>query len=156
MRDTSVHYGYDNTHNGYDYREESHGWHRQRAVSPGLSSGSWSFVLVGCFGCDQATESLARGHLQDRGAVSFLDGTLRLQYAENPDGFLSLGASLPRRWRTAVFTVGTAGLVLAMLSYALFAQADGWERIVPARPNQAADRPEPRSLLKALLHDPNR
>jgi signal peptidase II len=87
-------------------------------------------VLVGCVGCDQATESLATEHLQGHGVVSLLDGTLRLQYAENPGGFLSLGASLPARWRTTVFTVGAAGLVAGMLSYAFFALDSAWQTIV--------------------------
>jgi signal peptidase II len=64
-------------------------------------------MLIACVGCDQTTKSLAREHLQGRGIASFFDDTLRLQYAENPGAFLSLGESLPHRWKTAVFIVGS-------------------------------------------------
>ena len=76
-------------------------------------------ILIGCVGCDQTTKSLARDHLQGHAAVSFLGDTLRLQYAENPGAFLSLGASLPHRWGTAVFTIGGVIFVLTTLLYAL-------------------------------------
>lgn len=87
-------------------------------------------VLAGCVGCNQAAESLARSRLQGREVVSLLGGTVRLQYVENSGGFLSLGASLPGRWRTAVFTIGGAGLVAAMLSYAVLAFEGAWQPIV--------------------------
>ncbi|MGH8142282.1 MAG: signal peptidase II [Steroidobacteraceae bacterium] len=80
-------------------------------------------LLIACVGCDQTTKSLAKEHLQGHPAASFLDGTLRLQYAENPGGFLSLGASLPRQWRTAVFTLGVAAIVAAVFLYAILAAA---------------------------------
>ena len=82
-------------------------------------------ILIGCVGCDQTTKFLARDHLQGHAAVSFLGDTLRLQYAENPGAFLSLGASLPHRWGTAVFTIGGVAFVLATLLYALVAAQSG-------------------------------
>jgi len=85
-------------------------------------------VLVACVGCDQTTKTLARGHLQNRPAISLLGDTLRLQYTENPGAFLSLGASLPQHWRSAVFTLGSAVLVGGALLYALLAA-----RVRPAR-----------------------
>ena len=87
-------------------------------------------ILLGCVGCDQATKSVARDHLQTRAAMSFLGDTLRLQYAENPGAFLSLGASLPHRWGAAVFTVGGTLFVLATLLYALVASQPGRLRTV--------------------------
>jgi signal peptidase II len=85
-------------------------------------------ILIGCVGCDQTTKSLAREHLQGHPAMSFLGDTLRLQYAENVGAFLSLGASLPHRWGTAVFTIGGVVFVLAALAYALVASRAGWLR----------------------------
>ena len=76
-------------------------------------------ILLGCVGCDQATKSVARDHLQAHAAMSFLGDTLRLQYAENPGAFLSLGASLPHRWGAAIFTVGGMVFVFATLLYAV-------------------------------------
>jgi signal peptidase II len=78
-------------------------------------------MLVACVGCDQTTKALARDHLQGRGTTSFFDGTLRLQYVENSGAFLSLGESLPHRWRTAVFTVGAGAVLAVALLYLLLA-----------------------------------
>ena len=87
-------------------------------------------ILVACVGCDQTTKTLARDHLQGHVPVSFLGDTLRLQYAENPGAFLSLGASLPHRWGAAVFTVAGIAVVLATLFYALTAVRAGRQQIV--------------------------
>lgn len=62
-------------------------------------------TALGCVGCDQATKSVARNYLPSRG-ISLFSGTVRLQHAENPGAFLSLGDSLPRRTRLAVFVLG--------------------------------------------------
>lgn len=81
-------------------------------------------VLLLSVGCDQSTKSLARTHLRDSDAVTMLGGTIRLEYAENPGGFLSLGDHLPGRWRSAAFTgIGIAG-ALALFTYALFFSSD--------------------------------
>jgi len=82
-------------------------------------------ILTACVGCDQTSKSLAREYLEDRGTASFLDDTFRLQYAENTGGFLSLGDSLPRQWRTGVFVVGAGAVVAAALVYALLASSAG-------------------------------
>jgi signal peptidase II len=82
-------------------------------------------MLVACVGCDQTTKALARDHLQGRVTASFFDDTLRLQYVENPGAFLSLGESLPHRWRTAVFTVGAGAVLAAVLLYAFLASKAG-------------------------------
>lgn len=87
-------------------------------------------ILIGCVGCDQATKLVARDQLQAHAAMSFLGDTLRLQYAENPGAFLSLGASLPHRWGAAVFTVGGIVFVLATLLYAVVAFHSGQLRTV--------------------------
>jgi len=87
-------------------------------------------ILLGCVGCDQATKSLARDYLRHHAAVSFLGDTLRLQYAENPGAFLSLGASLPHEWSTTVFTVGGSLLVIAVAIYAFLTLKAEWLRIV--------------------------
>lgn len=77
-------------------------------------------LLLGCVGCDQATKGLARVHLSPGTTSSYVHDTIRLTYAENPGIFLSLGASLPRPVRTALFQ-GVVGLVvLALILAALF------------------------------------
>jgi signal peptidase II len=87
-------------------------------------------LLVFCVGCDQTTKSLARDHLQTRPAITFLGDTLRLQYAENPGAFLSLGATLPHEWATAVFTLGGSVVILAALLYAVLAAKLGARELV--------------------------
>ena len=82
-------------------------------------------ILFGCVGCDQVTKSVVRDHLQSHPAMSFLGDTVRLQYAENPGAFLSLGASLPHRWGTAIFTIGGVAFVLVTLLFSLSAARSG-------------------------------
>jgi len=64
-------------------------------------------------GCDRVTKHAASASLRGTPRRSYLADTVRLEYVENPGGFLSLGAQLPRRWRVLVFDVGT-GLILAV------------------------------------------
>jgi signal peptidase II len=75
----------------------------------------WSLVLLVlalAVGCDQATKRLARQSLADAPPLSFLAGALRLEYAENAGGFLSLGAELPDRVRFFLF-IPLVGVILA-------------------------------------------
>lgn len=69
-------------------------------------------TVLGCVGCDQVTKSVARHYLPSPAPLSLFGGVVRLQHAENPGGFLSLGDSLPRRTRLAVFMLGGAALVI--------------------------------------------
>src|SRR5882672_10120769 len=74
-------------------------------------------VTVSCVSCDQVTKSLAGSELAGRPAVSLLGDTIRLSYAENPGGFLSLGAELAeplRSWLFVGFTVATVAALLAI------------------------------------------
>lgn len=75
-------------------------------------------VLLACLttvGCDRVTKHAAATLLADSQERSFLGDTVRLSYAENTGGFLSLGADLPVERRVIVFTVLT-GLLLAGLA----------------------------------------
>jgi len=74
-------------------------------------------TLTVCVGCDWKTKSLAETHLRGREPLSFLAGTIRLDYTENPGGFLGLGDSLPGELRTALFTYGCTAGVAAILIY---------------------------------------
>jgi signal peptidase II len=64
--------------------------------------------------CDRVTKRAAESMLAGKPDRAFLAGTVRLAYAENTGGFLSLGAEWPPAIRTAVFTVAT-GLVLLVM-----------------------------------------
>ncbi len=76
-------------------------------------------IVAACVGCDQTTKTAARSYLAGRGVLSYLGDTFRLQLAENPGAFLSLGASLPPSTRALVFTSGTAVVLAGVLLYAV-------------------------------------
>jgi signal peptidase II len=76
-------------------------------------------------GCDRVTKHLASAWLASEPPRSYLGDTLRISYAENTGGFLSLGASLPAPVRTIIFTSAT-GVLLVLLIAA--AWRNGWDR----------------------------
>lgn len=73
-------------------------------------------LIVSTVGCDQVTKLIARDALRER-SFSFLGDLFRLQHAENPGAFLSLGADLGPEARFWIFTVA----VIAILGYTVFA-----------------------------------
>ncbi len=71
-------------------------------------------VTVSTIGCDRVTKHLATTLLAHRPTRSLLADSVRLVYAENTGGFLSLGANLGAAVRNSIFVIAT-GLVLATL-----------------------------------------
>src|SRR5262245_38271767 len=71
-------------------------------------------VMLSCVGCDLATKAAAHRALRARPPVSLLGGTIQLRYAENPGGFLSLGADLPQPVRSALFVTFSVVVVVAL------------------------------------------
>lgn len=80
-------------------------------------------VLVSCVGCDQATKSVAQSFLSETEVWSFWGDTVRLQLAHNHGAFLGLGSSLPENLRDGVFSLGIAGMLIALLGYILFSKS---------------------------------
>ena len=70
-------------------------------------------------GCDRVTKHAATEVLAGEAERSYLGDTVRLGYVENTGGFLSLGADLPPRVRTAVFTVATGFALLVLVIVAV-------------------------------------
>lgn len=68
-------------------------------------------AIVATIGCDQVTKHMATSSLSGTSGRSYLGGTLRMTYTENPGGFLGMGGELPPLARTVVFT-GATGLML--------------------------------------------
>ncbi|MDP9121043.1 MAG: signal peptidase II [Acidobacteriota bacterium] len=64
-------------------------------------------------GCDRSTKTVARG-LRELPSRSYLGDVIRIEYAENPGGFLSLGADLSPALRFWVFTILVAGFLAAV------------------------------------------
>ncbi len=76
-------------------------------------------VVASCIGCDQATKRIATETLRNAPRQSYLGDTIRLEYAQNRGGFLSLGNNLPDSVRslifigiTSVFMLVVAGLMV--------------------------------------------
>jgi signal peptidase II len=88
-------------------------------VTTGLRVVFLVLVVGSTIGCDRVTKHMATTLLADKPAQAFLADSVRLVYAENTGGFLSLGAELPPVVRTSFFTLAT-GLVLAVLLVMLF------------------------------------
>ena len=75
-----------------------------------------TFVLVACVSLDQVTKVVARSQLSATEPLFFLNGLVRLQYAENSGAFLSLGAGLPAPVQSWLF-IALVPLVLVGLLY---------------------------------------
>lgn len=80
-------------------------------------------ITASCVGCDQAAKSVARSQLAHTETVSLAGDTLRLQYTENNGAFLGLGAALPKRWRTVIFSGAVAVVLGLVLAYALVSES---------------------------------
>jgi signal peptidase II len=76
-------------------------------------------LLLVTVGCDRVTKQLATKRLAGKPGVSYFADTLRLEYAENPGAFLSLGSELPGWLRTGILTIG-AGVGLFAFAIAAF------------------------------------
>jgi signal peptidase II len=74
-------------------------------------------ILSTCIGCDQATKQLASRELKDAPPKTFLGGVIRLEYALNSGGFLSLGGELPKHVRTGFFVGFNVLMMLAICGY---------------------------------------
>jgi signal peptidase II len=87
-------------------------------------------TMCGCIGCDQASKSAARLYLGSGVPESFLHGIFRLQLAENPGAFLSLGASLPIELRFLFLSLAVGVVILGLLAAALFSRRLDFWRIM--------------------------
>jgi signal peptidase II len=76
-----------------------------------------AIVMLSSVSCDQVTKVAAASRLRGKPPVSLLGDTVRLVYAENAGGFLSLGASLPADARNWLFTSATALLVIGLVAF---------------------------------------
>ncbi len=63
-------------------------------------------LVATTIGCDRVTKHIAMTSLEDAPSRSFFADLVRLEYAENTGGFLSLGANLPPAVRAVIFEIG--------------------------------------------------
>jgi signal peptidase II len=83
-------------------------------------------LLSATAGCDRVTKHLAVTTLAGMPERSFLGDTVRLDYQENPGGFLSAGAGWRPGIRAAVFQIANGAFLLAILVLAVRHQ---WSRL---------------------------
>jgi len=86
-------------------------------------------IAVATIGCDRVTKHIAVISLAGTPGRSFFADTMRLQYAENSGGFLSLGANLPIAVRTAIFTIGTGLILVGTLIAAAKLRLTVWQLV---------------------------
>ena len=77
-------------------------------------------LLTCLIGCDQATKSIATTTLKDSPAKSYLHDTVRLDYALNSGGFLSLGRNLSPAVRRSIFVGFNSVLLMGVAGFLLF------------------------------------
>jgi signal peptidase II len=80
-------------------------------------------LLVLCVGCDRVTKDVAQQYLAFESPQSWFHDTLRLEYAENAGGFLSLGGGFSKAVRILLFQVFPAIWLVALALYLLFSSA---------------------------------
>src|SRR5215203_6841338 len=83
-------------------------------------------LLAASAGCDRVTKHYAATTLAGMPEQSFLGDTVRLDYHENPGGFLSAGATWRPATRAAVFQLLNGVFLLATL---LIAARSQWSRL---------------------------
>jgi len=88
-----------------------------------------ALVLAATVGCDRVTKRIAVSTLAGGPDRTFLAGTVRVVYAENQGGFLSLGAELPPAARTAVFVGATGVLLVTVLAAIVRRRHDTWSLV---------------------------
>ena len=74
-------------------------------------------LMLTTIGCDHVTKHIAVQQLAGTPGRSYFNDTLRLEYAENPGAFLSLGSTLPNWARNGLLIVG-AGIGLIAVAVA--------------------------------------
>jgi signal peptidase II len=86
-------------------------------------------VIVGTISCDRVTKHFAVAELSGTPRQSYLGDTVRLDYAENTGGFLSLGADWPPAVRMSVFTIGNGLMLFSAVVLGIRLRAPGAEAI---------------------------
>lgn len=81
------------------------------------------FLFIACcfafIGCDRATKELAKDHLKNKEAVSYLHNTVRLEYAENTGAAMSFGDDLPKTASFLLLSLLPLIILLVLFAYSL-------------------------------------
>lgn len=79
-------------------------------------------ILIVSIGCDQITKKIAHESLAGSDAISYLNNTFVLTYAENTGGFLGMGSAIPENIRFWIFSVTVTVFLVIMLFYLIFSK----------------------------------
>lgn len=76
------------------------------------------FVSLICLvGCDLTTKHIAQNELKGQPVQSYLGGSVKLFYIENPGGMLSFGDNLPGEIKIFIFQVFVSIILITLLFY---------------------------------------
>ena len=78
------------------------------------------FCLVGC---DYSSKNIAKDKLKDQPVHAYLGGNLKLVYAENSGGLLSLGNELPNKLKLVIFKILVALVMCLLFIYLVYKKA---------------------------------
>ena len=78
------------------------------------------FCLVGC---DYSSKSIAKDNLKGQPVHYYLSGNVKLVYAENSGGMLSLGNELPSKLKLVIFKILVALVMCFLFIYILYKKA---------------------------------
>lgn len=89
-------------------------------------------ITVSSFvGCDQVTKNLAKEHLIDGRAISYLNNTFVLKYAENTGAFLSLGNDLSDSISIWIFIIIPVIFLISLTVYVILKSKElNWMKLL--------------------------
>jgi len=76
--------------------------------------------LVFCVGCDQYTKKIAVENLKDKPPITYMNNTLRMEYAENTGAFLSVGSQLSKPVRFFLLVIANAAFLIIVSGMLIF------------------------------------
>lgn len=88
-----------------------------------------ALIVVPVVVLDQLTKLIAILFLKGESPQSFLANFLRIEYAENPGAFLSLGATFSDLTRVLVFNVAVGFFLLYVVYLLLFKENPFWQKL---------------------------
>jgi len=86
-------------------------------------------AVLATIGCDRVTKQMAASSLAATSGRSYLSGIVRLEYAENPGGFLSMGTGLSAQQRFVLFTVANGLILIGAVALTVRHRLTGWPLI---------------------------
>ena len=87
-------------------------------------------IVLATIGCDQATKTIARARLADKGTVLVVGTVFVFHYVENEGAFLSLGVGFPRPLRTLAFIAFPLVALGIMAAYILRSRNQEWMTLI--------------------------